>query len=342
VAKRRVLLVTLESQGLESWSECVSGADPSSPETVDAAWSSLTDALLPDAVGRRFDGPEELMAQLRISAGAINARAAVEMAAWDLTARAEGVSLSKKLGGVRGSVPVGVAVGLEDSDDALLDVIAGHLAEGYARVKVKITPGRDIDVLSKLRVRFPGAVLWADANAAYTLRDANRLRHLDALDIGLIEQPLAVDDLAGHAELQGSIRTAICLDESIRSCEDAREAVEIGACRVVNVKPGRVGGFGESVRIHDLLQGAGMPMWCGGMLETGIGRAYNLALASLPGFSLPGDVSASRRYWERDVVTPEFDVVDGCMHVPTGTGMGVEVDVERVHALTVRKAVFVA
>jgi O-succinylbenzoate synthase len=261
------------------------------------------------------------------------------MAAWELTARAEGKSLSAKLGGTLASVPVGVAIGLQDSDDAVLDVIDGHVQEGYARIKVKIVPGRDVEMLSAVRARFPDIVLWADANAAYTLDDVGRLGRLDALDLGLIEQPLAADDFEGHARLQELIRTPICLDESIRSLGDVERVLAIGACRIVNLKPGRVGGFDESVRIHDRLREVGVPMWCGGMLETGIGRAYNLALASLPGFVLAGDISATRRYWARDIVDRDFEVVNGCMQVPVGPGSGVEVDVERVRALTVRHAV---
>jgi O-succinylbenzoate synthase len=342
VATRRVLLVTLEAEGLESWSECVAGVDSESTEDVDRAWSALAGELLPGAVGRRFASPDELLAQLRPPADARAARASVEMAAWNLVARAEGISLSTKLGGTLGVVPVGVAVGLQDTDAALLDVVAAHIADGYARVKLKIAPGRDVDMLTAVRARFPDAVLWADANAAYTLADAARLGELDGLELGLIEQPLAANDLVGHARLQERMSTPICLDESIGSLGDVERALDVGACRVVNLKPGRVGGLAESVRIHDRLRDAGVPVWCGGMLETGIGRAYNLALASLPGFTLPGDISATRRYWERDIVDVDFVVADGCMQVPTGAGTGVEVDVERVQALTVRRAEFAA
>jgi O-succinylbenzoate synthase len=342
VAERRVLLVTLRADRLEAWAECVAGVDAKSTETVERAWAVLTDVLLPGIVGRRLADPEELIGQLGAPVDARAARAAVEMAAWDLAARSEGLSLSRKLGGTRDAVPVGVAVGLYDTDEALLDVIAGHLAEGYARIKLKITPGRDVEMLGAVRERFPEAVLWADANASYTLRDAPRLRRLDALDLGLIEQPLDMSDLAGHAQLQELVRTPICLDESIRSLGDVDHALELRACRVVNLKPGRVGGFGESLRVHDRLRATGISLWCGGMLETGIGRAHNLALASLPGFDLPGDISATRRYWERDIVGTDFDVVDGCMRVPTGPGSGVDVDVERVEALTVRQAAFSA
>jgi len=342
VATRRVLLLTLQGEGVEAWSECVAGVDSSATETVDDAWSSLTGQLLPRVAGVAFAEPHEILTSVDGRPETRMARAAVEMAAWELAARADGVSLAKKLGGTSAAVPVGVSVGLQESDEGLLELIDEHLREGYARIKVKITPGRDVDMLTAVRERFPDAVLWADANASYTLRDAARLRRLDALDLGLIEQPLAADDFVGHAQLQELIRTAVCLDESIRSLEDTQYALEIGACRIVNVKPGRVGGLGESKRIHDLLREAGMPMWCGGMLETGIGRAYNLALASLPGFTLAGDISASRRYWERDIVTPEFAVVDGCMSVPPGSGIGVEVDVDRVRALTVREVAFAA
>jgi O-succinylbenzoate synthase len=339
IAKRRVLLLTLAGDGLESWAECVAGADASAPETVDSAWSELA-AALPRVAGRRFAQPEDLGEGLGRLQEARMARAAIEMAAWDLAARADGVSLSRKLGGTLERVPVGVAVGVQESDDALLDVIGAYLSEGYARIKLKIVPGRDIDMLAAVRERFPDAVLWADANASYTLHDAERLRCVDALDLGLIEQPLRADDFVGHAQLQELIRTPICLDESIRSLDDVKYAIEIGACRVVNVKPGRVGGFAESIRIHDLLRETGMPMWCGGMLETGVGRAHNLALASLPGFTLPGDISATRRYWASDIVDLDFEVVDGFMQVPTGMGTGIVVDVERVRSLTVREEVF--
>lgn len=340
VANRRVLLVTLLGEGLESWAECVAGVDDTSTETVDRAWSALTGVLLRGVVGKRFDDPAEIVPQDGATGDARAARAAVEMAVWDLAARCDGVSLSMKLGGTRDAVPVGVAVGLQDTDDGLLDVIADYLDEGYARIKLKITPGRDVEMLTSVRERFPRAVLWVDGNAAYTLSDASRLQRLDALDLGLIEQPLDASDLVGHAQLQEVVRTPICLDESIRSLADVDRALEIRACRAVNLKPGRVGGFAESLRIHGRLRASGTPLWCGGMLETGIGRAYNLALASLPGFDLPGDISATRRYWERDIVGSEFRVVDGRMRVPTGPGMGVDVDVERVEALTVRQALF--
>jgi o-succinylbenzoate synthase len=268
------------------------------------------------------------------------ARAAVEMAAWDLASRAEGISLARKLGGTRASVPVGVSVGLQPSDDLLGATVERYLEEGYARVKVKIAPGRDVAMLSRLRERFPEARLMADANSGYTLADAPRLAELDALELDMIEQPLAHDDFLEHARLQEMIRTPVCLDESIQSERDATLALELGSCRVINLKPGRVGGFAPTIRIHDAMVAAGLPVWCGGMLESGVGRAHNLAVASLPGFTLPGDISPSRRYWEHDIVTPELEMEHGAIAVPSGAGIGIEVDVERVEALTVRHAVF--
>lgn len=342
VHHRRILLLTLEGEGLEGWAECVAGVDESFPETVDTAWRALEEGLLPRVVGREVTHPEEILSWGSGLGDQMMALAAVEMAAWDLAARAEGVSLARKLGGERSSVDVGVSIGLQTSDARLEEVVAGYLAEGYARVKIKIEAGRDVEMLARLRERFPEVRLWADANAAYTLADAPRLRELDALGLELLEQPLAANDLVGHARLQEMLTTPLCLDESIGSEADARRALELGACRVVNLKPGRVGGLTESLRIHDLLHSAGIPVWCGGMLESGIGRAHNLALASLPGFTLPGDISASRRYWVRDIVTPEFELSAGRMAVPSAPGIGVTVDLERVRALTVREAVLAA
>ncbi|MEQ1855431.1 MAG: o-succinylbenzoate synthase [Longimicrobiales bacterium] len=338
IQDRGILLVTLEGGGQEGWGECVAGVDASSPETPDSAWQVLERSLLPGALGLDLAHPDDAVpgraGDHRMAA------AALEMAAWDLAARLEGVSLSHKLGGMQPTVPVGVSIGLQDSEDELLEVVARSVDDGYARVKVKIEPGRDVDMLAKVRAHFPAVRLWADANAAYTLADLDRLRELDALGLELLEQPLGAHDLEGHARLQDSLATPICLDESI-SCEvDARRAIELRACRVVNLKPGRVGGHAESVRIHDLLRAHGVPVWCGGMLESGVGRAHNLALASLPGFTLPGDISASRRYWDLDIVTPPHEVVDGHMRVPSGPGIGVEIDVDFVRALTVRASSF--
>jgi O-succinylbenzoate synthase len=341
VSERRVLLLTLHAEGLEAWSECVApGAPTYTYETVATAWHVLTELILPAAVGVDVLEPESVVAVVEGLRGHPMAKATLEMAAWDLVARSRDVSMRELLGGGRTAVPVGLSLGMASTPEELGDAVERHLADGYERVKVKIGPGRDVDVLGSLRERFPDVALWADANSSYTLDDAPRLKELDALGLGLLEEPLAPGAFLDHARLQERLATPVCLDESIGSEADARLALELGSCGVVNLKPGRVGGLAESVRIHDLLVAAGVPAWCGGMLETGIGRAYNVALASLPGFSLPGDISASRRYWERDLVSPDFVVVDGEMAVPTGPGIGVEVDAERIQALTVRRADF--
>lgn len=338
---RRILLLKLVGEGLEGWGECVVGEAPGySYETTETAWHILTDFILPAVVGTRVGEPEDILAPVRWVRGHRMAKAAVEMAAWDLTAGRDGVSLSSKLGGTRAQVPVGVSVGLQKSDEALHAKVTEYVADGYSRVKIKIKPGRDVEMLAELRQRFPHVPLMADANSAYTLADAPRLKELDALGLIMIEQPLAHDDFLQHARLQEQIATPICLDESIGSVGDMELALELGSCRIVNIKPGRVGGHASSQRIHDLMWSRGLPVWCGGMLESGVGRAHNVALASLPGFNLPGDISASRRYWDQDIVFPEFEVHDGHMAVPTGPGIGVELDTERVERITVRKAFF--
>jgi len=340
VQDRRVVVVTLEAEGVEGWGECVAGVDASSTETGDSAWQALEASLLPRAVGREV-GVSAAVAQGLDHADQPMAAAAVEMAAWDLAARAEGVSLAKKLGGgARESVAVGVSVGLQSTDARLAEVVADYVAEGYGRVKVKIEPGRDVGMLASLRERFPTLRLWADANGAYDRSDFARLRELDGLGLELLEQPLAPGDLDGHTRLRREMATPICLDESVTTLLAARRVIDMGACDVLNLKPGRLGGHAESVRVHDLARAADVPVWCGGMLECGIGRAHNLALASLPGFTLPGDLSASRRYWERDVVVPPHEVVGGRMAVPTGPGIGVEVDRDFLRSLTVRERTF--
>jgi O-succinylbenzoate synthase len=342
--ERRILLLTLHGDGIEGWGECVASETPAySSETTETAWHVLTEFLLPGVVGRDAADPEAPLVPVKWIRGHGMAKAAIEMAAWDLLARSKGTSLSTALGGTRNAVPVGVSIGLQPSDPALLDEVAAYVEQGYARVKVKIKPGRDMEMLAAVRERFPDLLVMADANSAYTLADAAHLRALDALDLMMIEQPLAHDDFLHHARLQGMIDTPICLDESIRSEGDLELALELGSCRIVNIKPGRVGGLAVSRRLHDVMRARGLPVWCGGMLESGVGRAHNLALASLEGFSLPGDISASRRYWDQDIVSPEFEVrPDGLMDVPRGAGIGVEIDEERVDALTVRRAEFIA
>ena len=335
---RRVLLLTVRGEGVEGWGECVAAEDPGySSETTDTAWHLLTDFLLPALTGHEFEAPNEILAPVSWVRGHRMAKAAVEMAAWDLQAKSLAIPLWELLGGKGDPLPVGVSVGLQPDDDTLLGKVEGYLEEGYARIKLKIKPGRDVEMVRKVRDRFPEVPLMADANSAYTLSDASRLQELDDLDLLMIEQPLDHEDIQDHAALQARLRTPICLDESIRSVQDTRLALDLDATRVVNIKPGRVGGFASSRAIHDLCRSRQVPVWCGGMLESGVGRAHNLALATLPGFTLPGDISASRRYWERDVVTPEFELVEGRMPLPEGPGIGVEPDMDRIQELTVRE-----
>ena len=338
---RRILLLSLRGEGLEGWGECVVGEDPGySYETTETAWHILTDFILPRVVGTSAEGPERVLDPASWIRGHGMAKASVEMAAWDLAARMDGVSLSAKLGGTRVAVPVGVSIGLQSTDERLWEKVAGYVDEGYARIKIKIKPGRDVEMLASLRERFPDVPIMADANSAYTLADVERLRELDALDLMMIEQPLSYDDFLDHARLQEQIETPVCLDESIKSTGDLALALELGSCGIVNIKPGRVGGHGTSRRIHDTMRERGLPVWCGGMLESGVGRAHNVALASLPGFTLPGDISASQRYWARDIVDPEFVVEGGEMRVPEGPGIGVELDMDRIESLTVRRVSF--
>lgn len=341
-AERRILLVRIEGgDGAEGWGECVAGEDPGySYETTETAWHILSEFVLPRLEGHEILGPEDIGEAVGGIRGHPMAKAAAEMALWDLQAREIGLPLWELLGGTGEAVPVGVAVGLQPDQNVLLAHVEGYLSAGYARVKLKIRPGRDIEVVEAVRNRFPEASLMVDGGASYTLSDVSRLKELDRFGLSMVEQPLGHEDLREHAELQRSLETPICLDESIRSEGDVRLALEIGACRIVNVKPGRVGGLASARAIHDACRGAGVPVWCGGMLESGIGRAHNLCLATLPGFTLPGDISASRRYWEQDIVTPEFELRDGCLGLPPGPGIGVEPDLERIGRLTARSATF--
>lgn len=335
---RRILLLRMESEAGESWSECVAGEAPNySYETPETAWHVLTQHVLPEVAGRDFVSAAEVLSPVSWIRGHPMALATVEMGAWGLEAVEKSLSLKDLLGGVRDAVPVGVSVGLQGTDEDLLRQVEARVQAGYRKVKLKIKPGRDVEMVRKVRDRFPRVPLMADANSSYTLEDASRLEELDGLDLMMIEQPLGYDDLREHAILQTRLRTPICLDESIVSPGDARLALELKAGRIINIKPGRVGGFGSSMEIHDLCAARGVPVWCGGMLEAGVGRAYNLALASLPNFTLPGDISESRRYWKEDIVLPEFVMTDGMMPVPDGVGIGVEVRMDRVESLTKRR-----
>ena len=343
VATRRILLLELRSvDGAAAWSECVAGDLPNySPETIETAWLALKQWVAPRVLGVRFDSPKAVHPALeRDFRGHHMAKAAVEMGCWALMARTEGVSLSHLLGGTRDQIPTGISLGIQSTQEALVDRARAAHELGYRKIKLKITPGRDIAYVAAVREALgDGAHLMADANNAYTLDDAEHLAQLDAFGLIMIEQPLAWDDLRRHAELQRKLKTPICLDESITGIERVEDMIALRSGKIVNIKPGRVGGFTSSVAIHDLCQRHGIPVWCGGMLESGVGRAHNVALASLPNFSLPGDLSPSARYWERDVVTPEWTMsADGMVRVPRkATGIGVEVDMDRVADLTTRQ-----
>lgn len=343
VSERRIALLELrDASGATAWSECVAGETPNySPETIDTAWHAITEWLAPRVIGRPIEAPGVLALLERDIRGHLMAKAAVEMGTWGLEATMLGIPLAQLLGGTRPEIEVGISLGIQASPEALVKRVTAALSDGYRKVKIKIQPGTDVEFVRAARqAAGPDAPLMADANNAYTLDDAESLAALDDLGLMMIEQPLAWDDLVRHAELQRRLRTPLCLDESITSLERAQDMVSLGSGRIVNIKPGRVGGLAASVAIHDFCASNGIPVWCGGMLESGIGRAYNVALASLPNFVKPGDVSPSARYWERDIVTPEWTMTDhGTIVVPTGAGLGVDVDVRRVGDLTVREQI---
>ncbi|HEY3287664.1 MAG TPA: o-succinylbenzoate synthase [Gemmatimonadaceae bacterium] len=343
VSERRICLLELhDASGAVAWSECVAGEWPNySSETIDTAWLAIEAYVAPRVLGVRIDKPADAHALFeRDFRGHQMAKAAVEMGLWGVAAAQAGVPLAQLIGGVRERIAVGISLGIQASPQALADKACAAIAEGYQKVKIKVEPGRDVAFVRAAREALPSAELMADANNAYTLADAAVLAEFDALDLMMIEQPLAHDDLVRHADLQRRLKTAICLDESITSLERAQDMVTLGAGRIINIKPGRVGGFHTSISIHNYCQRQGIPVWCGGMLESGIGRAYNVALASLPNFTLPGDLSPSRRYWAQDIVTPEWTMAaDGTMAVPLDRpGIGVDVDIDRIDALTVRRA----
>jgi O-succinylbenzoate synthase len=310
-------------------------------ETVETCWHVQRDMLIPLLLGAEVAHASDLPARFARVRGHNMAKAGIEAAVWDLEAQMAGAPLARLLGGVRERVESGVSIGIQPTVGALLERIAEYRAEGYGRIKVKIKPGWDRDVIAAIRGEYPDIRLMADANSAYTLDDLPLLKALDDFDLLMIEQPLAHDDLLDHAALQRELRTPVCLDESITSPGRAREALALGSCAIINIKPARVGGMTAARAIHDLCQQRHVPVWCGGMLESGIGRAANLAVASLPNFTLPGDISASDRYWEQDIVEPPFVLnADGTMDVPQGAGIGTAVVRERLEAVTVRKAVF--
>jgi O-succinylbenzoate synthase len=342
--RRLVLVQVTDQDGISGWAECVAGERPNySPETVDTAWHALVEWIVPLTKDREFSAPPDLAAALDLEIrGHRMARAAVEMALWDVAARRDNMSLATALGGTRPEVATGISLGLQDSPHRLGELAADAVREGYLRIKVKIAPGRDTTDLEAVRTAIGDAVaLSADANAAYRPEQADALRALDAFNLVMLEQPLESEDLLRHALLQRTLQTPICLDESITGLERAADMIALRAGRIINIKPGRVGGLTAARAIHDLALEHGVPVWCGGMLETGIGRAHNVALASLPGFSLPGDLSPSARYWERDIVTPAWTMAEGSLTVPRNTpGLGVDVDMGFLDQCTTRRVVY--
>ena len=343
--ERRIALLELtDRDGASCWSECVAFQLPIySAETIDTAWMAIRDWLAPRVLGRSFDGPEAIHALLEKDIRGHNmAKAALEMGCWGLAAEVAGVPLSRLLGGTRDRVPTGISLGIQREPAALVARAQAAVRDGYRKVKVKIRPGQDVEYVRAVRAALGTSIgLMADANSAYTLDDASHLVALDEFGLIMLEQPLGDDDLVRHATLQRRMTTPICLDESVTGVDRAEDMIALGSGRIVNIKPGRVGGFAVSKAIHDICARAGIPVWCGGMLESGIGRAYNVALASLPNFSLPGDLSPSARYWDRDIVTPEWTMDDeGMVAVPRDRpGLGVALDREFVDALTVRSEV---
>ncbi len=342
MSERRILLLELfDTEGVSTWSECVVDDAPNySYETLDTAWPTIVRFLAPRLLGRAVEAPGDVHDILsRDVRGHNMAKAALEMGSWAIAATKAGLPLARMLGGTRERIATGISLGIQKDEATLIARASDALAAGYKKVKIKISPGRDIEWIAAVRTAVGDAAhLMADANNAYTLDDMERLALLDDFGLMMIEQPLASDDIVRHATLQKRLRTPLCLDESITSLERAQDMVTLGAGRIINIKPGRVGGFTQSLAIHDFCTESGVPVWCGGMLESGIGRAYNVALASLPNFTLPGDLSPSARYWARDIIEPEWTMdADGMVDVPLHSpGIGVTVDRERVDALTVR------
>ena len=343
VSERRILLLELhDTSGAVEWAECVAGELPNySYETIDTAWLAIREWLAPRLLGARIESHEHVHGLLAPGiAGHNMAKAALEMGCWGLAARMRGMSLAQLLGGERDRVATGISIGIQANPEALAERATRAVSDGYRKIKVKIQPGADVEYVSAARHALPqGTDLMADANSAYTLADAEHLSALDEFGLIMIEQPLGRDDLVRHAELQRRIQTPICLDESITDVTRCEDMIALRSGRIVNIKPGRVGGFAMARQIHDLCAKVQIPVWCGGMLESGIGRAYNVALASLPNFTLPGDLSPSARYWHQDVVSPEWTMdAEGMVRVPRErAGLGVEVDRERVESITVRR-----
>ncbi len=336
--RRIVLARVLDLEGAEGWGECTAGEGPFySDEWTETAWFTLREFLAPMVVGREIKNAAGVSDVLKPVRGHRMAKAAIETACWDLEAKRAAVPLWKHLGGVQAEIPCGVSIGIQESPLALLDKIEKELADGYQRIKIKIKPGWDVGIVRRVRERFPSIQLMGDANSAYSLADISLFKALDDFNLMMIEQPLAYDDMFDHAELQKQIKTPVCLDESIKTTADADNAIRVGACQIINVKLGRVGGHKQAREVERIAREKKIPVWCGGMLESGIGRAHNIAMATLAGFTLPGDVSASARYWEEDIIEPAVSVSSlGTIAAPAKPGIGFEVNLKRIDHLTVR------
>jgi O-succinylbenzoate synthase len=336
---RRILLVELECEGLTAWGECVAGEHPYfSDEQIDTAWITTEQELAPRLLKAKIASGRDVPPLFEQVRGHRMAKAALENAVWEMKAQQEGVSLAKLLGGTRSVIPTGVSIGIQPTPQKLMQKIETEVAGGYQRIKLKCKHGWDTEIFAMVRERWPEILLSCDANSAYRMDDAEHIAAWDQFNLLMIEQPLWYDDFYFHAQLQRRIKTRICLDECIRNRRDARAALELKSGGILNIKVGRVGGFSEAIAIHDVAQEFGVPVWCGGMLETGVGRAHNIALSSLPNFSLPGDVSASQRYWTEDIIEPEVTVgAEGTILVPTSVGSGYPVQRERVERITVRR-----
>jgi O-succinylbenzoate synthase len=342
IQTRDCILLEVSSEGTTGYGECVADWDPGySYETVGTAWHILEDFIFPAILQQEILDPEDLQNKILFVRGHQMAKAGLEMALWDLIGKQRGESLKTMIGGERLKVKVGVSIGIQKTPSALVQKVEDFISAGYQRIKIKIKPGRDIIDTKSVRDAFPNIQLQVDANSAYTLPSAKELLPLDDLDLLLVEQPLAEDDIWDHSQLQRTMRSPICLDESILSARHARQAIEMEACRIINIKAGRVGGLHQAIAIHDLCLDNNTPVWCGGMLETGVGRASNLALASLPGFSLPGDISASERYYEEDITHERFKLnPDSTIIVPEAPGLGITIDQESLERATVRQGFF--
>jgi O-succinylbenzoate synthase len=341
--RRIVLARVIDKDGAEGWGECTAGEGPFySDEWTESSWATLKEFLAPMVVGKEFANAAQAFSLMKPVRGHRMAKAAIETACWDLEANVAGTPLWKHLGGVQTEIPCGVSIGIQNTSEALLEKIERELEAGYQRIKIKIKPGWDVNIIERVRRGFPNIRLMADANSAYTLTDTPLFQELDQFNLIMLEQPLSHADIFDHAELQKQIKTPVCLDESIHSSEDARHAIGLGSCRIINVKLGRVGGHAEAKRVEDVCRENNIPVWCGGMLESGVGRAHNIAMATLGGFSLPGDVSASSRYWAEDIIEPPVTVTaQGTIVSPEKPGLGFDLNMARIDSLTVRKETIV-